>query len=49
MPEIPNHPFRIFIVGGSGSGKTNSLLSLINYEPDPYEDPKIHLKQNINC
>ena len=49
MSEIPNHPFRIFIVGGSGSGITNALLSLINYEPDPYEDPQIHMKQNINC
>ena len=26
---IPDHPFRILIVGGSGSGKTNALLSLI--------------------
>ena len=33
-PEIPDHPFRISIVGGSGSGKTNALLSLINNEPD---------------
>ena len=33
-PEIPNHPFRILIVGDSGSGKTNALLNLINHEPD---------------
>ena len=33
-PEIPNHPYRILIVGGSGSGKTNALLNLINHEPD---------------
>ena len=26
---IPDHPYRIFIIGGSGSGKTNTLLSLI--------------------
>ena len=25
---------RILIVGGSGSGKTNALLVLINHEPD---------------
>ena len=24
----PNHPYRILIVGGSGSGKTNVLLNL---------------------
>ena len=45
---IPDHPYRILIIGGSGSGKTNTLLSLINnqsdidkiylYAKDPYED-----------
>ena len=29
-PYIPDHPYRILITGGSGSGKTNTLLSLIN-------------------
>ena len=29
-PEIPEHPQRILIIGGSGSGKTNALLNLIN-------------------
>ena len=33
-PQIPDHPYRIFIIGGSGSGKTNSLYSLINDQPD---------------
>ena len=33
-PEIPDHSYRILIVGGSGSGKTNALLNLINYKPD---------------
>ena len=33
-PEIPDHPYRILIVGGSGSGKTNALLNLINHKPD---------------
>ena len=28
-PYIPDHPYRIFIIGGSGSGKTNTLLTLI--------------------
>ena len=33
-PEIPDHPYRLLIVGSSGSGKTNVLLNLINYKPD---------------
>ena len=47
-PYIPDHPYRILIIGGSGSGKTNALLKLINNQPDiekiyvyakdPYED-----------
>ena len=33
-PYIPHHPYRILIVGGSGSGKTNELLNLINNQQD---------------
>ena len=33
-PEIPDHPYRILIIGGSESGKINVLLNLINHEPD---------------
>ena len=33
-PYIPDHPHRILIIGGSGSGKTNALLNLINNHPD---------------
>ena len=33
-PEISGHPYRILIIGGSESGKTNSLFNLINQEPD---------------
>ena len=46
-PQIPDHAYRVLIVGGSGSGTTNALLNLLNYEPnidkiylyakDPYE------------
>ena len=39
-PYIPDHPYRILITGGSGSGKTNALLNLINNQPDI---DKIHL------
>ena len=31
-PFIPDHPYRILIIGGSGSGKTNVLLNLINQQ-----------------
>ena len=32
--HIPDHPYRILFVGGSGSRKTNALLNLINNQPD---------------
>ena len=31
---IPDHSYRILIIGDSGSGKTNTLLNLINNQPD---------------
>ena len=33
-PYIPDYPYRILIIGGSGSGKINALLNLINKQPD---------------
>ena len=33
-PFIPDHPYRILIIGGSGSGKTNALLILIKEQDD---------------
>ena len=33
-PYIPDHPCRILIIGGSGSGKTNALINLINEQND---------------
>ena len=33
-PEFPYHPYKILIIGSSGSGETNDLLNLINHEPD---------------
>ena len=33
-PEIPDNPYRLLVVGGSGFGKTNALLNLINHELD---------------
>ena len=39
-PYIPDHPHRILIIAGSWSGKTNTMLNLIN-EPDVID--KIYL------
>ena len=33
-PKIPDHPYRILIIGGSGSRKRNTLLNLINEQND---------------
>ena len=33
-PYIPDQPYRILIIEGSGSGKTNLLLDLIENQPD---------------
>ena len=33
-PYIPDHPYRVLIIGGSGSGKTNTLINLINEQND---------------
>ena len=34
LPQIPDHRYRKFIIGGSGSGKTKSLLIPTNYQSD---------------
>ena len=46
-PQIPDQPYRILIIWGSGSGNANSLFNLLNrqsdidniylYVKDPYE------------
>ena len=50
-PYIPDDPYRILIIGGSGSGKTNLLLNLIENQPDIdkiYLYVKDQYEQNIN-
>ena len=52
-PYAPDHPWRTLIIGGSGSGKKNTLLNLIEIQPDigkiylyakdPYEPKKQYL------
>ena len=34
LPFIPGHPYRMLIIVGSGSGKTNALLNLISQQDD---------------
>ena len=49
--EIPDHPYRLLIIRGLRSGKTNSLFNLISNQPDIgkiFYMLKIHMKQNIN-
>ena len=46
-PQIPDHPYRILVIWGFGSEKTNSFFNLINrqsyfdtsylHAKDPYE------------
>ena len=33
-PYTPDHPYRILIIRGPGSGKANVLLNLIEHQPD---------------
>ena len=44
LPYIPDHPYRILINGGSGSGKTNVLLNLIKYERPDIDKIYLYLK-----
>ena len=50
-PQIPDHPYKVLIIGGSGSGKLNSLFNQISQQPDIDKFIymlKIHRKKNIN-
>ena len=58
-PYIPDHPYRILVIGGSGARKPNALLNLINNQPDidkiyfyakdPYEDKCQYLINKREC
>ena len=39
-PNIPDHPYRISIIGGSRFGKANAILNLNNSQPNT---PKIYI------
>ena len=45
-PYIPDHPYRMLIVDGPGSGKANALLNLISNQPGI---DKIHLCAKDPC
>ena len=48
--QIPDYPKILLIIGGSESGKTNSLFNLISHQPDIDEIINmlnIYIKQNI--
>ena len=42
-PYIPDHPYRILIIGGSRSGKTNTLINLIREQDNRDVFDKIYL------
>ena len=51
-PQIPYHPYKKLIIGGSGSAKTNLSFILISHYKILTKFIlmlKIHMKQNINC
>ena len=41
---IPDHPYRILIIGGSGSGKTNVLLNLIKHQRPDIDEIYLYVK-----
>ena len=50
-PYIPDHPYKILIIGGSGSGKTNGLFNLMTISQILVKYiymQKIPMKPNIN-
>ena len=42
-PNIPDHPYKMLIIGGSGSGKTNALLNLVKEQDNDILIDKIYL------
>ena len=50
-PNISDLPYRILIIGGSGSGRKNALINFIDNQQDIAKIiciQKVRLKQNIN-
>ena len=43
-PYIPDHPCRILIIGGSGSGNTNVSLNLIKHQRPEFDKNYLYIK-----
>ena len=43
-PYIPDHSYRILIIGGSGLGKTYVLLSLIKHQQSDIDEIYLEIK-----
>ena len=41
---IPDHPYRILTIGGSGLGKTNVLSNLINHQRPDNDNIYLYVK-----
>ena len=41
---IPDHSYRILIIGGSGSGKTNVLLNLLKHQQPDIDKIYLYVK-----
>ena len=46
-PYIPDHSYRILIIGGSGSGKTNVLLNLIKHQQPDIDKIYLYVKDTF--
>ena len=44
---VPDHLYRILIIGGSGSGKTNMLLNLIKHRPPDIDKIYLYIKDTL--
>ena len=46
-PYIPDHLYRILIIGGSGSAKTNVLLDLIKHQRPDIDKIYLNVKDPV--
>ena len=46
-PYIPDHSYRILIIGGSGSGKTNVLMNLIKHQRPDIDKMYLYFKDPL--
>ena len=44
---IPDHPYKILIIGGSGLGKTNVLLNLIRHQRPDIDKIYLYVKDSF--